>query len=118
MTELTLDKLDYYLPSQYVFITTRGALVKTEVLEDKNIRPSATDPFNYRIPFIPGVPSVDSPIYDPALNFEDNNSQGILGDPAQPKIKLVEPINSNTSSNYRRNRLSTILFPSNGRYTY
>ena len=90
MTELTLDKLDYYLPSQYVFITTRGALVKTEVLEDKNIRPSATDPFNYRIPFIPGVPSVDSPIYVEDLNFEDNNSQGILGDPAQPKIKLVD----------------------------
>ena len=86
MTDLSLNKLDYYLPSQYVFITTRGALVKTEILQESLV----DDKRYYTIPFIPGVPEIDSPVYDEDLDFVDNNSQGFVGDPALPKLKLVD----------------------------
>ena len=78
MSDLSLEQLSYYLPQQFIYLTTRGAVTNKEsIILDK----SAFDNDNSLKPFsMPGATLYDTPAGDP-LDVFDNNGQGIYNVP-------------------------------------
>ncbi len=79
MSDLSLEQLSYYLPQQFVYLTTRNSSKqKQSIILDEPPNPGQPSlrPFT-----MPGASIYDTPAGDP-LDVFDNNGQGIYGIPA------------------------------------